>query len=75
MDNVHFLYKICTIFVHMKYGNACRVSFPDSTYYQIKRLKDMTGIGFQDIVRRACEDYAERETKRLIKLRNLQRTR
>lgn len=59
----------------MKYNTSFRVSFPDITYYQMKKLKDMTGIGFQDIVRRACEDYTERETKRLIKLRDLQRTR
>ena len=74
MDNVQILYIFRTIFVHMKYNNSLRVSFPDSTYSQIKRLKDITGIGVQDIVRRALEDYTEREVKRLIKQRNLFRS-
>jgi len=74
VDNVQILYIFSTIFVHMKYNNSFRVSFPDSTYFQIKKLKDITGIGVQDIVRRALEDYTEREVKRLIKQRNLLRT-
>ena len=74
VDNVQNLYIFSTIFVQMKYNNSFRVSFPDSTYYSIKKLKDITGIGVQDIVRRALEDYTEREVKRLIKQRNLLRT-
>ena len=52
----------------MKYNNALRVSFPDMTYFQIRKLRDITGIKTQDIIRRAVEDYCERETKRLEKM-------
>jgi hypothetical protein len=52
----------------MKYNNALRVSFPDITYFQIRKLKDITGIKTQDIIRRAVEEYCEKETKRLQKM-------
>jgi hypothetical protein len=68
VDNVHFLYIFLLIFVHMKYNNALRVSFPDITYFQIRKLKDITGIKTQDIIRRAVEEYCEKETKRLQKM-------
>lgn len=64
MENVHFLYNFLPIFVHMKYNNALRVSFPDVTYNQVKRLKDITGINTQDIIRRAVEDYCTKEVKK-----------
>jgi hypothetical protein len=52
----------------MKYNNALRVSFPDITYFQIRKLKDITGIKTQDIIRRAVEEYCEKETTRLQKM-------
>ena len=68
MENVHLLNFFFAIFVQMKYNTALRVSFPDITYFQMRKLKDMTGIKIQDIVRRAVEDYCERETKKLQKM-------
>lgn len=68
MDNVHFLYIFLLNFVHMKYNNALRVSFPDITYSQMRKLKDITGINTQDIIRRAVEEYCEKETKKLMKM-------
>lgn len=64
MENVHFLYVFLPIFVLMKYNNALRVSFPDVTYNQVRKLKDITGIKTQDIIRRAVEDYCTKEVKK-----------
>jgi hypothetical protein len=64
VENVHFLYIFLPIFVFMKYNNALRVSFPDVTYNQVRKLKDITGIKTQDIIRRAVEDYCTKEVKK-----------
>lgn len=51
----------------MKYTNAMRVSFPRVTYRQMEELKDMTGMGYQDMVRRALEYWCEKETKKMFR--------
>lgn len=53
----------------MKYNNQCKFSMPNEMYSQLRAIKNITGKNLQDIIRSACEVYADKELKRLKKLK------
>lgn len=59
-----FMAYICP----MKYNNQVKISMPDDTYYQLSRIKNITGKNLNDLIRSACEDFAKKEITRLKKM-------
>lgn len=63
-----FLGRFVSYICPMKYNNQVKISMPDDTYFQLARIKDITGKNLNDLIRSACEDFAKKETTRLRKM-------
>jgi hypothetical protein len=48
----------------LKYSNSFKVSIPDNLYEKYRKNKNLTGMNIQKMVRKALEEYLDRENER-----------
>lgn len=49
----------------LKYSNSFKVSIPDNLFEKYRKIKNLTGMNIQKMVRKALEEYLVRENERL----------